>query len=256
MFYTRATFIGIDPTAGVRPFTYAALDADLQLLALGEGSLEEVTAFAGGQREAVVSVNAPFQPNQRRMADSQVRESLQPVPHPGRWMDYRVAEYELYQHNISIPRTPHLVEDCPRWMQMGFLVFHRLQKMGFQTYPADGANCQTLETYPHGGYCALLGRIPFPKHTLEGRIQRQLVLHDRQVKLTNPMLIFEEITRYRLLNGILPLESLHTAQELDALLAAFTAWTAAYHPHELALLGDPEEGQIALPGAPLKQRYS
>jgi len=42
MLFTQTTFIGIDPTAGQRPFVYAALDSDLRLLALGEGDLDEV----------------------------------------------------------------------------------------------------------------------------------------------------------------------------------------------------------------------
>jgi len=50
MFFTNTTFMGIDPTAGVRPFTYAALDSDLQLMALGQGDMDEVLAFVAGQR--------------------------------------------------------------------------------------------------------------------------------------------------------------------------------------------------------------
>jgi len=48
MFFTNTTFMGIDPTAGVRPFTYAALDSDLQLMALGQGDIDEVLAFVAG----------------------------------------------------------------------------------------------------------------------------------------------------------------------------------------------------------------
>jgi hypothetical protein len=69
------------------------------------------------------------------------------------------------------------------------------------------------------------------------------------------MLLFEEITRHRLLKGILPLEPLYSAGELDALAAAYTAWLAALHPDQVTLLGDPQEGQVVLPGAELKFRY-
>lgn len=255
MLFSRTTFIGIDPTAGQRPFTYAALDQNLELLALGAGSLEEVTAFAGGQRAAVVGINAPRQPNQGLMRDDALREQLSPRPNPGRWLSYRVAEYELFQHGISIPPTPGQISDCPRWMQMGFQVFQRLEHFGYQAFPFEDSECLFFETYPHAAYCALLGITPFPKHTLEGRLQRQLVLHENQVRVHNPMRIFEEITRYRLLNGILPLDTLLTVDELDALVAAYTAWFTAQHPDEITVVGVQTEGQIVLPIQALKRQY-
>lgn len=255
MLFSRTTFIGIDPTAGQRPFTYAALDQNLELLALSAGSLEEVTAFAGGQRAAVVGINAPRQPNQGLMRDEAIREQLSPRPNPGRWLGYRVAEYELYQHGISIPPTPPRKEDCPRWMQMGFQVFQRLEHFGYQQFPTEAAECIVFETYPHGAYCALLGITPFPKHTLEGRLQRQLILHENQVRVHNPMRIFEEITRYRLLNGILPLDTLLTVDELDALVAAYTAWYTSRYSTEITVLGEVSEGQIVLPVPALKRQY-
>ena len=69
------------------------------------------------------------------------------------------------------------------------------------------------------------------------------------------MRVFEEITRYRLLQGILPLDNLYSAGELDALVAAFTAWVAATSPEGVTVLGAPEEGQIVLPSAELQSRY-
>ena len=42
MLFNETTFIGIDPTAGKRPMAYAALDRDLNPLALGEGDLDAV----------------------------------------------------------------------------------------------------------------------------------------------------------------------------------------------------------------------
>ncbi len=245
MLFTSATFLGIDPTAGKRPFVYAALDSDLRLLALSEGDFEAAASFAGGQRTAFVAINGPRQPNRGLMRSPQFRETLSPRPRPGRWENYRVAEYLLYQRGISIPSTPAEEAAAPRWKQSSMRFFHTLERQGYALYPAEGAGRQLLETYPHAIYTALLGRAPFPKHTLEGRIQRQLALYERRLEVPDPMRIFEEITRHKLLQGILPLEGLHTAAELDALAAAFLAWTAAHRPDEILLLGDPSEGQIA-----------
>jgi predicted RNase H-like nuclease len=69
------------------------------------------------------------------------------------------------------------------------------------------------------------------------------------------MKFFEEITRHRLLNGILPLELLYSPPELDALVAAYCAWLAKNQPAQVTLIGDKQEGQILLPGIDLKNRY-
>ena len=53
--FTETTFVGIDPTAGQRPFVYAALNAELQLLAIGLGEINNVLAFVAGQQQALVA---------------------------------------------------------------------------------------------------------------------------------------------------------------------------------------------------------
>ncbi len=250
MLFTRATFLGISVTAGRRPFTYAALDAGLRLLALSEADFEAAAAFAGGQRAAFVAVNAPPRPNQGVMRSEEQRAALSPPPRPGRWENCRAAEYLLARRGIPVPPTPAEESACPRWKQMGMRLFRLLLNQGYAPYPTEGAERQVLETYPHAVYAALLGCTPFPKRTLEGRIQRQLALYARKVDVPDPMRIFEEITRHKLLHGILPLDNLHTPAELDALAAAYTASLAALHPETVSLLGDPAEGQIVLPAAP------
>jgi hypothetical protein len=255
MFSANTTFIGIDPTAGQRPFTYAALDSNLNLLALGKGSLDDVLAFSAGQRRAYAAVCAPQRPNQGVMDQDEVRQSLSPVPRPGRWKNLRMAEYLLRQYNLLIPQTPADDSRCPGWMKMGFSLYRRLEALGYCPFPSPEAELQYLEVYPHAAFAALLGLTPFPKNTLEGRIQRQLVLHDQEMDIPDPMRLFEEITRYRLLQGRLPLEELYSQEELDALVAAYTAWLAAAHPEKTTCLGHPEEGQIVLPVAGLKPRY-
>jgi hypothetical protein len=251
MLFNETTFIGIDPTAGKQPMAYAALDRDLRPLALGKGDLDDVAAFVGGQQAAFVAINAPRQPNQGLMKRPEVRESLTPVPHPGRWEGFRVAEYQLYQ-----PRTKARLANCPVWMQVGFELYKRLGELGYKPYLTPEAPCQVMEVYPYAAYTVLLNSSPFPKNSLEGRLQRQLLLHNQGLDIPDPMRVFEEITRYRLLQGILPLGDLYSARELDALVAAFTAWVAATSPEGVTLLGAPEEGQIVLPSAELQSRYS
>ena len=255
MFTDQVTYIGIDPTAGQKPFSYAALDGARRLLVLGQGTLDEVLAFCGGQRGAIAAVCAPRRPNQRLMEQEDVRQHISPAPKPGRWTGFRVAEYLLRQHHITTYKTPAVEADCPAWMRMGFQLYKRLEGFGYQPYPAPDAALQWLEVYPHACYCALLGQVPLPKHTFEGRIQRQLALVEQKLDVPDPMDLFEEITRHRLLQGILPLDELYTQGELDALVAAHTAWLAASHPAQVTALGDPSEGVVVVPAAELKRRY-
>lgn len=256
MLFESVTFIGIDPTAGQKPFTYAALDNDLRIIALGEGRMEDILAFTAGQRRAWVAVCAPQQPNQGFMMRQEIRQNLSPIPQAGRWLDFRLAEYLIRQRNIIIPQTPAMIENCPNWMKMGFMLFSQLQKLGYLMYPDRDGDLVCLEIYPHASYAVLLETLPFQKYTLEGRLQRQLVLYDRKIKLPDPMAFFEEITRFKILKGKLPLDQLYQPGELDALVGAYTAWLAANEPGQVSALGDPGEGQIVLPTSKLKPRYT
>src|SRR3972149_11804550 len=69
------------------------------------------------------------------------------------------------------------VEAAPKWMQLGFRLYEALKADGYRTYqPYSDAPQQVLEVHPHASYAVLLGHIPFLKDSLEGRMQRQLVL--------------------------------------------------------------------------------
>jgi Protein of unknown function (DUF429) len=255
MFFTNTTYIGIDPSAGLRPFIYAALDQDLRPMVLGEGKIDDVLAFLAGQRQAIVAIASPRQPNLGVMADGELRRQLSPSPRSGRWVDFRLADYLIRQHNISVPQTPASEEACPNWMRMGFRLYSKLDALGYREYPHADATRQFLEVYPHACFTVMLGLAPFPKTSLEGRIQRQLVLYEQKLKIPDPMLFFEEITSHRLLNGVLPVEHLSSPGELDALVSAYTAWVAGNHPDQLTLLGDVREGQVAIPSRNLKPHY-
>jgi hypothetical protein len=101
----------------------------------------------------------------------------------------------------------------------------------------------------------LLDRIPLAKPTLEGRLQRELILYERGVRIRDPMIFFEEITRHKLMNGLLPMEFVYLPAQLDALAAAYTAWLSVQKPAELTRLGNRQEGFINLPAGALKEKY-
>jgi predicted RNase H-like nuclease len=52
------------------------------------------------------------------------------------------------------------------------------------------------------------------------------------------------------------MEIVYATEELDTLMAAYLAYCVANFPQDTILIGDREEGQIALPVSSLKERYS
>ena len=243
----QAVYLGIDLTGIRKPFTYAALDQELRLLAMGQGQADEVLAFAAGQSEAVVAVDAPCGPNHGLMAQAEFRSQLSPVPAPGRWTNLRLAEYRLHQQGVSITRTPSTAQECPGWMRLGFDLYKKLSEMGYQAFPEEGAARQWLEGNAEASFQVLLERVPFESRSVEGRLQRQLILQGLELPVADPMDYFEEVTRHKLLHGILPLEKIHSSSELNALLLAYLAWLAVNKPQEIVCVGDVREGQIYVP---------
>lgn len=253
MFFSDSVFVGIDPTSSQKSYTFAALDKGLNLVALSDGELDDIVAFLGGQQSAVVAVNAPSGVNR-----GVVREKLKKAmltPHQIRAAEYRLAEYELRERGITVTGTPANQALSPGWMQAGFVLYRKLNKMGFAKYPAGDAPHQVLETHPHACFCVLAGDVPLPKLSLEGKLQRQLILYERGVRISDPMEFFEEITRFRVMKGAWALELLYLPEQLDALVAAYTAWLASNKPDEVSFIGDQKEGLILLPGPNLKEKY-
>ncbi len=254
MLFSNTAFIGIDLSGGRHPFTYAVLDADCQLIALSSCEVEEVLEYLGNQHAAFVAINAPHCPNLGLVRKKMENQSLSSGHLRG--VDMRLAEHELRECGISVSPTSSRPETCAAWMQTGFEFHGKLGGMGFKPFPTEDAPFQWLETHPHAAYCTLLGKLPLPKPTLEGRLQRQLVLYEQSMGIKDPMNFFEEITRHRLLRGVLPVEYIYTPEELDALVAAFTAFTAAHQPGKVTWVGNKQEGQIVLPVPELKEIYS
>ena len=250
---TDSAFIGIDPTSGQKSFTFAALDRDLQPITLADGEIEDVAAFLGEWKSAFVAINAPAGVN-RGLVRAKMKKEM-PVPHQIRGAEFRVAEYELRERGISVSGTPANEAICPGWIQLGFELFRRLKGMGFRKYPERDSALQVLETHPHACFCVMAGSAPLSKPSLEGRLQRQLLLHDHGVRINDPMDFFEEITRYKLAKGVWPMELLYLPEQLDALVAAYTAWLAIAKKDQMVFVGDEQEGQIVLPAAGLKDRY-
>ena len=114
----------------------------------------------------------------------------------------------------------------------------QIRQTGYAPYPRQSGSRQLLITNAQACFQALIGQRPLPRRTLEGRLQRSAVLYEQGLQIRDPVEIFEEITRYRLVQGILPLEDIYSSKELDALVAAYVAWLAATSPGQTQVQGD------------------
>lgn len=257
MQFADTVYIGIDPTAGDRPLHYAVLDGDLRIAALEHGDLEATLERVGRYPSAVVAVDAPQSPNRGLMLQPEVRRRFNLRPGARTWGQWKVCEYELRRRNLRLYNTPSREADAPRWMQVGFTLYRRLRRMGFRfhTFGDDLGPRAMIEIHPHACYAVLLERRPFRKQTLEGRLQRQMVLYLEGLDLRNPLTVLEEITRHHLLTGQLPLTGLYGHDELDALAAAYSAYLIGRKPERVSQVGDREEGLITVPVAALRDFY-
>jgi hypothetical protein len=243
-----STFIGVEASASrTHPFTFAVIDQDLIIRSIGSGSLQDAFSFLAGQDNALAAINSPMTTSQGILKREEIRKKLSPSSHLSHWANLRLVEYELLQRGVEVPRTTSSRKRSPRWMRLGFQLFEELHKLGYEKYPHMVAEKQFFECQGEAVFWNLLGHSPLQKNTLEGCLQRQLVLGMCGMPVPDAMLFFEEITRHRILTNRLPMENLYSAPELNTLAAAYTAWIACKQPDKLISIGHEEEGIIYIP---------
>ena len=247
-------FIGVEANPNrTHPFTFAVIDKDLVIRSIGSGNIRDAFAFLAGQNNALAAINSPMSTSQGLLKREEIRKKLSPASHLSHWANLRLVEYQLLQRGIHVPRTTNSLKKSPRWMRLGFQLFEEIHKLGYEKYPDMAAEKQFFECQGEAAFWNLLGHSPLKKDTLEGCLQRQLVLSMCGMAVADPMRFFEEITRHRLLNNKLPLEHLYSNTELNTLAAAYTAWLAGSQPEKLVSVGHEEEGVIFLPDKPVEE---
>lgn len=114
----------------------------------------------------------------------------------------------------------------------------KLLQAGFKSLSQKRHSKQWLETNAQDCFRILSGHNLLPRRSLEGRLQRSAILYEQGVQINDPVDIFEEITRYKLVQGILPLENLPSSNELDALVTAYLAWMVVNRPQRVVMQGE------------------
>jgi hypothetical protein len=111
-------------------------------------------------------------------------------------------------------------------------------RAGFKPFAQKSHPRQWMETDAQDCFRALGGHKLFAHRSLEGRLQRSAILYEQGLQITDPVDLFEEITRYKLIQGILVLDRLPSSKELDALMAAFLAWMSINRPGRIVPKGE------------------
>ena len=127
----------------------------------------------------------------------------------------------------------------------GRILYDELQRqisdLGFRPYATREGSRLWIESAAEQCFRVFQPNL-FPRQSLEGRLQRALILYEEGLQIPDPMDFFEEITRYKILQGALPAENIFSARQVDALSMAYVAWLAG-NPAENAS----NRGQSQLP---------
>lgn len=113
----------------------------------------------------------------------------------------------------------------------------KLAQAGFKPFSQKRESKQWIETGAQDCFQILSGHKLMPRRSLEGRLQRSAILYEEGLQIKDPVDIFEEFTRYKLVQGILPLENLPSFSELDALMAAYLGWMSLNRPGRIVPKG-------------------
>ena len=114
----------------------------------------------------------------------------------------------------------------------------KLVQAGFKPLSYMDNPKRWIEINSQDCFGALSGHNLLPQRTLEGRLQRTAILYEQGLQVIDPVDMFEEITRYKLIQGILPLEDLPSPKELNALVSAYMAWMSVKRPGQIVPRGD------------------
>lgn len=239
-------FAGVDLSGGRRGPTLAMLSTRLDVVSLERRSLTEAVEAIASCAEITIAIGCPPHP----------RTAAGGTPGARSGNASRAADAQIARRGIPVRRIPAREDEAPAWMRSGFELTRELFAREFTAGKGPWEAPRVLmETSPLGCAAVLLGRLPYGRESLEGRIQRQLVLLRERVGLPDPMDALEELTAHHILSGRMELKGIHEPGELDALLAALTAARAHTRPEMVSWLGDEADGWLCLPGKELLDRY-
>ena len=232
------TYIGIDVQAGPKPYFYTAMNSSLEVIACGHGRLQDVIAYLAGQSSALVAVNGPV-----CLAQDSVQIGLFEAGEAGQTVS-RSGDRELEASGFHDLAVPEHTKKAPLWVERSLELAEALKRL---EYSMDTGSRLFFETQSDAAYWLVTGAMPYDSRSLEGRLQRHLLLWEFGLTVKDPMNFLEEFTRFRLRTSQVPLEQILPGHELRAMIAASTAWLLDNHPGRVRHYGTVNAGEVILP---------
>jgi hypothetical protein len=249
------SFAGIYLNRRRDQYLVCTVDQGLATAVLGAKSAVEFLDWLSESHPRCLAIAGPTQLGKGMLSDPTNRARHGFNARGKSWSNWRVCEAVLRGRGMNLRRTPELDENVPGWLARTLQLKEKLHWLGYGVTTEEDS-LKLIEVNPYAGFATMLKRNPLSRNSLEGRLQRQLVLYLEGLDLYNPLDVLEEITRFHLLQGSIPQEGLHTAEQLDCLCAAFTAQMLMTQPDKILQVGDVEDGLITLPVTALLDRYS
>jgi uncharacterized protein with NRDE domain len=161
-------------------------------------------------------------------------EDLKIIVLEKRGIDEVLSYLQDYERCILVINTPST--------KTGRKVYADLRRKavdaGYKAFLETNHPKRWLETNAGDCFHLLSGHKLLAHGALEGRLQRSAILYEQGLQLTDPVDMFEEITRYKLIQGILPLDQLPASRGLDALVAAYMGWLGLNRPGKIVQTGE------------------
>lgn len=238
--------MGIDLNAARGNAGIAVLNRSQRLLSQELVKLEELEALVQSTSPEVIALTSPISLNTGRMSDPTFRMTLDPMPPGSRYQSLRLSEYELISRGLPVSRTPSSFDACGTGVQRSLRTTSALAVLGYLPDDGNPREKMLVEVPGDAWFQELLGCKPFTASSLEGRIQRQLALQGLNLNVPDAMEFFEEVTRHKLLRGLLPEKIVLPLSVLNAAAAAYTAWALKNSPSRIDRSGCSDEGYLYL----------
>ncbi len=242
MLFEEEVYVGVEVNPSGRKFTWAALNNRKELLTYQKTPLDRLLIFCKNIPRVTIGIETPAV---RCRNGKPALPGLEYAGHPNGWT-LPAWQEALLAKNIQ-PPAGGSQPGSPYLQSPGLVEFYR------QVFALEHITLTQVNGYV--SLCCLLGQLPLPKASLEGKIQRQLILVEQGLNLPDPMSYFEELTRFKILHGMLPEKIILPLAYLNVILAAYTVWKEHNEAVDTLQIGNPPDAAIVIPVPALRDRY-
>ncbi len=213
-------FIGVDPDVQRNAYCMAVLDEERKILALSTEKLRSVYAYLAGVTQGIVGINAliRYQHSRRTARPDRIDK-----PH------FQSAAERKKPIPDSDPSTaaPSRLGGKVVTLQEG------IESLGYNPIAKKGSPRRFFLSKAEEVFQDIVSGRLLPPGGDASRWQRQLLLLEQEIPLPDVMQYFEEVTRFRILQGTLSEELVYQHTELNAILLSWLGWLESFQPDRI-----------------------